>query len=174
MACEVQLVPPSALGELDNAGLAAALRPLFEDAGPLVEHLVGTPFASWDEVVDAARAAIEAMDDLERAVLLVAHPRIGADPNELARRSHMSWSEQGGDGPTSTDVTARLAELNDRYEEIFGFPFVEWMAGRPRAALVPVLEARLARPRDVELAAGCAALLAIAADRLARLRLGAR
>jgi 2-oxo-4-hydroxy-4-carboxy--5-ureidoimidazoline (OHCU) decarboxylase len=167
---EAQLDAPSALAELGRAGLAAALQPLFEDAGPLVGHLIGASFASWDEVIAAAAAAVDVMDDEERAELLAAHPRIGTDPSELARRSRISWAEQGGDSSIPDDVTARLAQLNDRYEETFGFPFVEWVAGRPRAALVPVIEARLARSRDTELAAGCAALLAIAADRLARLR----
>jgi 2-oxo-4-hydroxy-4-carboxy--5-ureidoimidazoline (OHCU) decarboxylase len=63
---------------------------------------------------------------------------------------------------------ARLDGLNDAYESRFGFPFVEWVAGRPKAAIVAVLEARLQRDRDTELAAGCEALLAIARDRLAR------
>jgi 2-oxo-4-hydroxy-4-carboxy--5-ureidoimidazoline (OHCU) decarboxylase len=167
---EAPLEAPTTLADLGKTGLAAALRPLFEDAGPLVDYLVGQSFASWDEVIAAAAGAIDAMDDVERANLLAAHPRIGAEPRELALRSRASWAEQGGDRGATDDVTARLAELNDRYEETFGFPFVEWVAGRPRAALVPVLEARLARSRQTELAAGCAALLAIAVDRLARLR----
>jgi 2-oxo-4-hydroxy-4-carboxy--5-ureidoimidazoline (OHCU) decarboxylase len=59
-----------------------------------------------------------------------------------------------------------LAVLNDEYEARFGFPFVVFVAGRPRAALVGVLEQRLGRTRAEELHEGTAAMVAIARDRL--------
>ncbi len=164
------LVPVAVLGALDRDRLAAALRPLFEDAGPLVERLAGRSFTRWAEVLDAADAAVAAMGEGERAALLRAHPRIGGSLSELRRRSSLSYAEQGGDSAeTGADVLARLDQLNDAYEERFGFPFVEFVAGRPRSAIIPVLEFRLERDPDVELTAGCGALVAIARDRLTRL-----
>jgi 2-oxo-4-hydroxy-4-carboxy-5-ureidoimidazoline decarboxylase len=163
-------VPAVALGDLDCDELLSALRPLWEDAGPLADALLGRHVESWDEAVDAAEAAIGAMSDATRAELLRAHPRIGANAAELARRSAASWSEQGGDTATPEAVAQRLGELNDAYEAHFGFPFVEWVAGRSKAEMIPVLEARLGRDRATELSAGTAALVAIARDRLARLR----
>lgn len=170
MSDPADLVDARLLGRLDPGALAAALRPLWEDAGPLVAALTGVDVASWDEHLDAAEAAVAAMDDTTRAALLAAHPRIGAAPADLAARSRASHREQGGDAAVDPATTAALDELNDRYERRFGFPFVEWVAGRPRAALVAVLTARLARDRATELDAGCAALVAIARDRLAHLR----
>lgn len=167
--CDRQaLADPASLGHLDRPQLAAALRPVWEDAGPLVDRLVGRPVTSWAASIDAAEVAIAAMPDTERAALLNAHPRIGAAPADLARRSTISLREQGG-AAADPAVLRRLDSLNDRYEARFGFPFVEWVNGRSRADMIPVLEARLERDAPTELAAGCAALVAIARDRLRRL-----
>jgi 2-oxo-4-hydroxy-4-carboxy--5-ureidoimidazoline (OHCU) decarboxylase len=165
-----QLVDPATLGGLDTAGLASAMRPLWEDAGPLAAHLTGRHVATWEDHIDTAEAVIAGMDAPTRAALLAAHPRIGSPPAALAARRTLSWEEQGGAARPDPAVTARLDELNDRYEATHGFPFVEWVAGRPRAELIGVMEHRLKRDRATELDAGCAALVAIARDRLRRLR----
>jgi len=159
----------STLASLAPAELALALRPLWEDAGPLVGRLVGRPVATWHELIDVAVGAIEVMGDAERAELLNAHPRIGAPPDALVRRSALSHREQGGAAGADPDVLAVLEVLNDRYEARFGFPFVEWVNGRSRQEMVTAIEARLGGDRQRELTAGCAALVAIARDRLSRL-----
>lgn len=162
------LVRPESLAQLDDVELLQALRPLWEEAGPLVGRLAGRPFASWTEVMDAAEQEVAAMSETERGELLQAHPRLGEVPSTLRSRSETSWREQGG-ARSADETTSRLwGELNDRYERTFGFPFVEWVAGRPLEMIVPVIRARLRRDRATELAAGCAALIAIARDRLRR------
>jgi 2-oxo-4-hydroxy-4-carboxy--5-ureidoimidazoline (OHCU) decarboxylase len=166
------LVPSSLLADLDRERLAAALRPLWEDAGPLVDRLLGRQFGSWPELVGTAEVEISAMDDATRVELLRAHPRIGERPDVLAARSTVSLREQTAGGEAGADVLARLAELNDCYEARFGFPFVLWVAGRDRREVISVLEERLTGDRATEMAAGCAALVAIARDRLASMRAG--
>jgi 2-oxo-4-hydroxy-4-carboxy--5-ureidoimidazoline (OHCU) decarboxylase len=156
------------LAELATEQLAAALRPLWEDAGPLVPRLAGRSFANWSDLIDGAEAEIVTMDDAERAVLLRAHPRLGAAPAELRSRSAASYVEQGWGAVLDDEVNRQLEALNREYEDHFGFPCVEWVAGRPLVDLVPVMAARLRRSRATELAAGCAALVAIARDRLHR------
>ncbi len=86
----------------------------------------------------------------------------------LEKRSLASWAEQGGDRPTDLDTARRLNDLNDRYESRFGFPFVDWVAGRPLSAMADVMEQRLGNDRTAGLEKGSAALLAIARDRLRR------
>jgi 2-oxo-4-hydroxy-4-carboxy--5-ureidoimidazoline (OHCU) decarboxylase len=159
----------TSLGGLDAEELAAAIRPLWEDAGPLVARLVGRPVASWEEHVALSEAEIGKMSNAERARLLNAHPRIGAPPAALASRSALSLGEQGGAAGAEPAVLAELDVLNDLYETKFGFPFVEWVAGRSRREMVTVLQRRLRGDGETELAAGCGALVAIARDRLARL-----
>jgi 2-oxo-4-hydroxy-4-carboxy--5-ureidoimidazoline (OHCU) decarboxylase len=163
-----RLADPSMLGSADLAGLASALRPLLEDAGPLLPRLVGRSWPDWPALLDDVEAEVAQMDDAERASLLAAHPRIGERPEVLAARSPESFAEQGAGADEDPAVLIRLAQLNEAYESRFGFPFVEWVAGRPKAAIVEVIEARLQRDRTTELAVGTAALVAIARDRLAQ------
>ena len=102
------------------------------------------------------------MSDAERAAVLNAHPRIGA-PTGLSTRSA---AEQGAGETAAGSMLETLGRLNDEYERRFGFRFVVFVRGRSRAEIVPVLEARLRRTRDEELATGLEEFLAIARDRM--------
>ena len=132
-------------------GLAAALRHAGQD----------TPRA----IVAKARAALEAMTEEQRIAVLDAHPRIGADAASLSLHSRREQSD-AADAAT----VRQLAELNDAYEEKFGFRFVVFVAGRSKQEIVPVLRARLENTRDAELKSGLDEFLAISLDRLERPR----
>lgn len=161
-------MPAAALQPMSPDELSIAIRPLCEDAGPLVPRLVGRPFGSWWELIDTMEEELAAGPEQFRAEVLRAHPRLGEDPAVLARRSGQSWAEQGGDRTADVDTARRLRDLNERYEARFGFPFVEWVAGRPLSAITEVMEQRLAGDRTTELDKGSAAFIAIARDRLRR------
>jgi 2-oxo-4-hydroxy-4-carboxy--5-ureidoimidazoline (OHCU) decarboxylase len=136
----------------------------FERAPALAERLAANaPFATIDAAIESARRHLAAMSDSERALVLGAHPRIGADPSSLSADSRR---EQGGREEAA--VLMELAALNDEYERKFGFRFVVFVDGRQKAQVVPVLRQRLERTREQELATGISELLAIARDRLAR------
>ena len=129
---------------------------LFEADSPLghrVRERGGDPIA-------AARAAMVDMSEADKIATLNAHPRIG----ETRRLSARSRAEQGGEDDPR--VLAELARLNTEYERRFGFRFVVFVNRRPRSAILELLRERLGRPRDVELAAGLEAIVAIAEDRL--------
>ena len=129
---------------------------LFESHSPLGRRVMergGDPIA-------AARAALVEMSEADKIATLNAHPRIG----ETRHLSARSRAEQGGEDDPR--VLAELARLNAEYEERFGFRFVVFVNRRPRSAILEVLRERLDRPREVELAAGLEAIVAIAEDRL--------
>ena len=107
-----------------------------------------------------ARGLLRELPEAEQVEALNAHPPIGA--RGLTGRS---GAEQGSDDDAA--VLERLAELNERYEAMFGFRFLVFVNRRPRREIVPVLEARLARPRSEELETGLDELVAIARDRAA-------
>jgi 2-oxo-4-hydroxy-4-carboxy--5-ureidoimidazoline (OHCU) decarboxylase len=132
-------------------GLAAALRNADED----------TPRS----IIAKARGALERMTEAERVAVLDAHPRIGADPASLSMHSRREQGE-ATDGAT----LQLLDELNDAYEEKFGFRFVVFVAGRSKKEIIPIVRARLANTRDDELKAGIEEFLAISLDRLERKR----
>jgi hypothetical protein len=122
------------------------LEELFSGHSLLVDLL-----ADIDDPLERAEDVALSLDDREKAAAQAAHPRIG-EPSP----------EQHGGEPA---IITELAYLNQVYEEKFGFRFVVFAAGRPRAELLQVLRERLERSRDEELETGIRELVAIAKDR---------
>ena len=150
---------------------ASTVAPLFEGAPDYVRRLAeARPFESEDSLFDAARGVAREMPEPEQVELLNAHPRIGADP---ATVSAQAGTEQGYDAETGPDqswVADELAALNEAYEGLFGFRFVVFVAGRPRADIIPILEHALRAERDEELRRGLDDVVLIARDRWEKLR----
>jgi 2-oxo-4-hydroxy-4-carboxy--5-ureidoimidazoline (OHCU) decarboxylase len=150
---------------------AALLGPLFEDAPRFLERLAAArPFGDDATMLAQAHDLARALPEVEQIELLDAHPRIGADPAAVSELSH---AEQGyGDDSPKPEpwIAEELEALNDAYERIFGFRFVIFVAGRPRSAIVPILETSLRDERISELRRGLDDVVHIAADRLAKLR----
>jgi 2-oxo-4-hydroxy-4-carboxy--5-ureidoimidazoline (OHCU) decarboxylase len=136
---------------------------------PLLAERLGDADGPPAGVVARARTLIAALGDTERVAILNAHPRIGA----TAGLSPRAAAEQRADEPEDPAVRSQLARFNAAYEAKFGFRFVVFVNGRSRADLVPILERRLERSREEELATGIEEFLAIAEDRLSRDRPGA-
>jgi len=132
--------------ELPRQLTAEELTPLFSGRTRLVDEL-----AARENPLEVAEEVALALPEEDQVAALATHPRIG-EPS----------TEQRGAEP---EVLAELELLNDEYERRFGFSFVVFVDGRTRAELVPVLRARLARPREEELPAGLRALCRIARAR---------
>ena len=162
------------IGDLDvlpPEPAAALLGPLFEDAPRFLARLAAErPFGDDATLIARAHDLARGLPEGEQIELLNAHPRIGADPTAV---SELSAEEQGygEDAPQPEPwIAEELEALNDAYERIFGFWFVIFVAGRPRSAIVPILEASLRDERISELRRGLDDVVYIAADRLAKLR----
>ena len=165
------------LDRLPREAAQAQIAPLFEGARQFVTQLVAArPFATDEEFVGIARRIARELPDDEAVELVNAHPRIGADAASL---SAMSSAEQGvtGDGDDEQPgdepwVAEELAILNDAYERIFGFRFAVFVAGRPKAEIIPLIEAGLRNDRGAELRRAADDCVGIAADRLWKMRAG--
>jgi 2-oxo-4-hydroxy-4-carboxy--5-ureidoimidazoline (OHCU) decarboxylase len=157
-------VAVEALDRMDGAGFAAAVGPLFEDAPAYLALLAAArPFATWGTLFDRAVAIALAAPRAVQHELLAAHPRIGAPPDAV---SSMSYREQGYDREQQEAIAA-LGPLNDAYEARFGFRYVIFVAGRPRSAIVPLLEHALGQSEDAERERGLRDVVAIARARAA-------
>ncbi|HLE58341.1 MAG TPA: 2-oxo-4-hydroxy-4-carboxy-5-ureidoimidazoline decarboxylase [Candidatus Limnocylindria bacterium] len=164
-----------AIGELNrltDSAFAEAVGVLFEGAPGFADRLAAErPFADDAGLLDAASRVGGSLSEAHARQLLDAHPRIGADPRSM---SGLSYAEQGStaahQAATDRHVAAELARLNAAYEARFGFRYVIFVAGRPRTEVVPLLEAALERNRADELRRAVADCVAIAGDRLHRLR----
>ena len=156
------------LNALSADSFADALAPLFEGAARFLHRLAGArPFDSDSALFAGAREAAAVASEHELIELLDAHPPIGADP---AGMSDLSRGEQEDGASDVEGLAQELADLNAAYEQRFGFRYVVFVAGRPRAAIVPLMEVALRNERDAELRRGVDDVIYIAADRLRSLR----
>jgi len=130
------------------------LAELFEGHTRFVEQL-----AQLEDPLGQARKVLADAPEDEQIEALGTHPRIGQRVNI----SEQAALEQGSD--EDPVLLAALAKLNKTYEKKYGFRFVVFVDGRPRAEILSVLRQRLQHSRDEELAAGLDDLVAIALDR---------
>lgn len=130
------------------------LAELFEGHTRFVEQL-----AQLEDPLGQARKVLADAPEEEQIEALGTHPRIGQRVNI----SEQAAKEQGYDEDPA--LLAALVKLNKTYEQKFGFRFVVFVDGRPRAEILSVLRQRLQRSRDEELTAGLDDLVAIALDR---------
>ncbi len=156
--------PVDELNAADVASFSATIAPLFEHAPRFIERLAAArPFADEDDLFATARATARSMPEDEQIELLNAHPPIGAD---AAAMSAMSRNEQGHDEPDANAwIADELTALNAAYEGLFGFRFVVFVAGRPRADIIPLIERAVHADRDEELRRGLDDVVFIAEDR---------
>jgi 2-oxo-4-hydroxy-4-carboxy-5-ureidoimidazoline decarboxylase len=161
------------LDQLPAEAFVAEATPLFEGAPRFLARLAEErPFGSDERLVEAAFEIAHGMPEDERLELVEAHPRIGAPPETV---SEASYDEQGyADEATDDAEVARayeeLAMLNEVYEGRFGFRYVVFVAGRPKAEIVPLLEHALRNDREAELRRAVDDTIYIAGDRLRTLR----
>jgi 2-oxo-4-hydroxy-4-carboxy-5-ureidoimidazoline decarboxylase len=153
------------MSELDVAPRAVFLdtvSPLYEAAPRFLERLADSrPFGSWGELFrESLDLALAAPPEVQLE-LLDAHPRIGAPPGSV---SALSFREQGYD-QEQLDAIDALGPLNDAYEARFGFRYVVFVAGRPRSAIVPLMQAALEGEPDAERTRGLTDVVAIARAR---------
>lgn len=132
------------------------LAELFEGHTRLVDEL-----ARREDPLGEAKEVIARLSEADKLEALNAHPAIGA--KKLSARSA---AEQGADADPV--VLTELAYLNQVYEEKFGFRFVTFVNGRPKAEILDVLRQRLERTREEELDTAMHELVAIAEDRWRR------
>ena len=159
------------LDDLAEDAFVAAMAPLFEGAPLFLRRLAAArPLGSDEALFAAAERLALAMPEDEQVQLIDAHPRLGAPPGSV---SALSFVEQGYDRERAgaaaeierARIDAELARLNAAYEARFGFRYCVFVAGRPRAALIPELEAALSRDPRAERERALRDIVAIARDR---------
>ena len=85
-----------------------------------------------------------------------AHPKIGEKKAAAAQSPEaQSWSaqEQSAMASASAQARSRLADLNEKYEEHFGFIFIVCASGKSPAEMLSILERRMRNDRQTELRA---------------------
>ena len=142
-----------------NAMPAAEFRALF---GGVFEHspwiaegaFAARPFASVDALHAAMTEVVKRASREEQVALLRAHPELAGKEAQAGTLTGDSTAEQGGAGlnALSRAEMARISDLNRRYREKFGFPFIIAVRKHTKDGIFSEFERRLANDSDTELA----------------------
>ena len=178
LAGDEAVVTGLAIDELDviaPGAFAARVASLFEGARGFLGRLaMARPFGTTDAMFATARAIAHGMPEDEQIELIDAHPRLGAPPGSVSALSYVEQgyaadaAQQAADAEAA-HVAAELGRLNAAYEHRFGFRYCVFVAGRPRAALLPGMEGALDADRDAEIHRALDAVIDIAQARYATL-----
>jgi OHCU decarboxylase len=157
---------------------------LSEDAfmrhfGGLYEHspwvAVGAwrrrPFDSLEDLRDAFERTVSDAPAERRLALIRSHPELAGREAGEGTLTAESSGEQASAGLNrlSAEEVAGLAQLNAAYQEKFGFPMVVAVREHTKASIFAQAKARLAKPRDQELAHALDQIFRIAGLRLREL-----
>jgi 2-oxo-4-hydroxy-4-carboxy-5-ureidoimidazoline decarboxylase len=143
------------LNTLDQSAFVALLGGVFEHSPWVADETWPLrPFASIDALHAAmCKAVVDAGEEAQLA-LLRAHPQLAGKAALRGELTADSTREQQGAGldQCSPDEYARLHELNDAYDQRFGFPFILAVRGHDRASILAAMATRGENPREEEFA----------------------
>jgi allantoate deiminase/N-carbamoyl-L-amino-acid hydrolase len=158
------------LNGLPAAEFAAALAGIFEHSAWVAERAAARrPFASTLDLHAALCAVVaEAPADAQLA-LIRAHPQLAGRAEVRGALTAESSREQQGAGldACSPEEFKRLHELNDVYNDKFGFPFILAVRGLDRASIIAAFAQRIDNDAGSERRVALEQIGRIAAFRLA-------
>ena len=139
---------------------------LFEHS-PWVEARADARPSSGDRHADLMAVVDEATAE-ERMALIRAHPELAGKAAIDGTLTQASAAEQASAGldRLTPEEFARFHDLNARYRERFGFPFIICVRLTDKAGILAGMEARLANDVDAEIATAIAEI-----GRITKLRL---
>lgn len=163
------------LNAMPKAEFVARLGAIYEHSPWVAERAeADRPFVDGKQVVDRMRAAVENADESAKLALIRAHPDLAG---KLARAGGLgveSALEQAGLGldRLSDAEFERFSDLNRRYRERFGFPFVICVRLTDRPGILAAFGRRLENDTAAEMAEALAQIHHIARLRLEDLLAG--
>lgn len=130
------------LAELSDAEFVDTLGSVYETSPWVAERVLDDrPFASPEELHDAMAQAVENATEETQLALLRAHPALG-EQTGMTEASEQEQASAGLDQLTPEQYE-RFQELNEAYEERFGFPFIMAVKGASPDAIQQRMEQRL-------------------------------
>jgi allantoate deiminase/N-carbamoyl-L-amino-acid hydrolase len=147
------------LNSCPPAAFVEALRGIYEHSPWIAERAAPMrPFASLAALKQALQAVVTQASQDEQLALLRAHPELAGKAAIAGELTAESTGEQAASGldRCSPEEYARLQELNARYGEKFGFPFILAVKGPTgrgltRAAIIDTFARRLENRLEAEM-----------------------
>jgi 2-oxo-4-hydroxy-4-carboxy-5-ureidoimidazoline decarboxylase len=163
---------PLTIAEVNRMSAAEFVRALggvFEHSPWIAEQAFAVrPFAGIDALHAAMADAVRDAGREARLALLRAHPELAgkeAQAGSLTRDSTAEQAAAGLNALTRAELD-RIAALNRRYREKFGFPFIIAVRRHTKDGIFGEFERRLALAPEAELANGLEQVFAITRLRL--------
>jgi len=156
------------LNSVDEEQAVLLLEPLIERASEIARKVaMRRPFESVDDLHQAIRSELLNLNEEERVRLFCAHPEL-APINPLSM-TNASQSEQGRLNLTSdtNEFKARLDDLNTRYLDKFGFPFITALVRHENMdSVFSEFETRLSAERESEIEQALEQVATVSASRV--------
>jgi 2-oxo-4-hydroxy-4-carboxy-5-ureidoimidazoline decarboxylase len=157
------------LNAMPAAEFTSRLGAIFEHS-PWVAERAATrrPYASVEELHAAMADAVRTAGEDERLRLIRAHPELAGKAAVRGELTDESTREQKGAGldQCSAEEFERMQDLNRRYNEKFGFPFIIAVKGHDRHSILRAFAARLENAPAVEAAECIGQIIKIGGFRL--------
>ncbi len=141
---------------LDRAVFIERFGGVYEHSAWIAEAVRDTGLSDGHDAIETMAAAmtdtLDAADDEAKLTPLRAHPGLAGKAAVRGELSGASTSEQAGAGldQCSPAELARFQELNAKYKEKFGFPFILAVRGKHRAEILDAFEERIKNDQQIE------------------------
>ncbi|WP_419904534.1 2-oxo-4-hydroxy-4-carboxy-5-ureidoimidazoline decarboxylase [Kiloniella sp.] len=142
-----------AVNALDVASFADIFGDIAEHS-PWVAEGAGLvrPFPSREDMISVFAQVMQAAERDAQLALIRAHPDLAGKAALSGELTEDSKNEQAGVGldQLSAEEFARFTDLNNRYLESFGFPFIFAVKGATKFMILEAFEKRLNNDPEVE------------------------
>lgn len=158
-----------ALNAMPKADFVDHLGGIYEDSPWVAEQAADDrPFQSRQQLLDRMQQAVDSATVGMQMELIRAHPDLAGKLARAGGLSKESTREQAGLGlDRLSDVEfERFSDLNARYKERFGFPFIICVRLTDREGILTAFVERLGNSHDMEVAEALIQIHAIARIRL--------
>lgn len=137
------------LNQADEAAFVEQMGNIYEESPWVAERVApDRPFESVDALETAMHDAVEAASQDQQLELLRAHPDLG-DQTGITDASKEEQSSAGLDQLTPDQYEA-FQQLNERYRERFGFPFIMAVKGASPSEIRAAMEQRVEHSESEE------------------------
>ncbi|WP_171241076.1 allantoinase PuuE [Ruegeria sp. HKCCA5491] len=158
--------------EMDRDAFVTAYGGIFEHSAWIAERAYDLELGPAHDTAGGLHNALTRMfrsaSEPERLDVLTAHPDLAGKLAQAKRLTQESTSEQASAGLDALTDAERDAftNLNTRYTQKFGFPFIIAVRDHNKASILDAFQRRIEQDRDTEFAEACRQVERIAEFRL--------
>lgn len=156
------------LNQLSEKAFIDACQPLLEHCEWVLPKLANErPFADIEGMQNVLESIVRVAPESLQLAALRDHPKLGA--SQAQPGFSQSEQQKAGLGSLTADEFERFADLNERYEALWGYPFVVAVSGLDKTRILSLMEERLHSAKQEEWETALNELIKIAKIRVAKL-----